>query len=111
MPSNSPSAIMALGTSIAAVAAFVDHQRPLRSTPSYVLARVSAEDGRRPPRSLTVVPMSRSSASTASTRLRTSSLTSGNLSGPIASSTRPRNKTTSCWRAVTIRRWAPHLRR
>eukprot|EP00965_Chrysotila_dentata_P062618 2075036-Pleurochrysis_carterae.AAC.1 len=45
--------------------------------------------------------MSRLRATTASTRPRTSSLTFGSLSGPIAYSTRPRNKTTSCWRAVT----------
>eukprot|EP00965_Chrysotila_dentata_P244576 6206058-Pleurochrysis_carterae.AAC.1 len=42
-----------------------------------------------------------SAANTPSTRVRTSSRTSGSLSGPTASSTRPRSKTTSCWRAAT----------
>eukprot|EP00965_Chrysotila_dentata_P163211 5390085-Pleurochrysis_carterae.AAC.1 len=65
---------------MAAVAAFVEPQRPPRSTLSYVPERVSTADGRRPPSSLTTGSISRSSASTASTTPRTSSLTPGSLS-------------------------------
>eukprot|EP00965_Chrysotila_dentata_P103167 3406068-Pleurochrysis_carterae.AAC.1 len=77
MPSNSPSAIMAFGTSMATVSAFVDPHRPPRCTPSYVPARVSTSEGLRPPSSFTASLKSTSVVSTPSTSARTSSRTAG----------------------------------
>eukprot|EP00965_Chrysotila_dentata_P242835 6205081-Pleurochrysis_carterae.AAC.1 len=78
-PQELPSTIIAFATSMVAVAAFVEPHRPPRSTPSYVLTRVSTADGRRPPSSFTAASSSRSSVSTASTSPRISSLTPGSL--------------------------------